>query len=179
MEIDKLNNLEIGKLNELQKYFYDQMSSFIQELDVQYIDANKTFFKVKRIKSRYALELKITSKKLSEIDIDICVEPKEAIIYLNGWHEEIPYEGDSFAEFYGKLKRLLVFSLSENCKIIIYKSNNKPYKWSLYAFEENKWNLYSYTSLLIYNFFGRRTWEEKQSHIFKEAIYPKELFAPK
>lgn len=177
MEIKKLDVKQIEKLNELQKYFYNQLNLFIYKLDEKYFDLVKTFYTIDCAKNKNILQIKITSKDTLWISINIYIEPKEVFIDFDGWHEDIQYDGSFLTEFYEKFKRLLIFALSESCKLIIYKSNDKPYKWSLYAFEENKWKFYSWTGSLIYNFFGKKTKIEKQSHIFKEATYPKELFA--
>lgn len=178
MEINKLSAQAMSGLNEAQKYFYEQFNSFIRELDSKYFDLDKTTCIANRIKNDYVIEFKITAKESSWINIDIYIWPDEIIIDLSGWQENIYYGEWSLIELYEKLRKLLIFSLSENCKLIIYKSKDKPYKWNLYAFEEGGWKLYSSIWSLIYNFLGSRRQEEKQSHIFKEASYPKELFEP-
>ncbi len=178
MEINKLDIREIEKLNELQKYFYEHLRSFIQRLDVKYFDSSRTFLKIDKRKGRYCLELMLVSKEILEIDVNVYINCKEITFYLDGWHENIMHDGISVAEFYERFEKLLLFGLSKSCKIVVNKSNGKPYKWSLYALENEHWKFYSMTGLLLYNFFGKRTKEEKQSNIFNEAIYPKELFQP-
>lgn len=176
MDINILNSQEPENLNKLQKYFYEHSLMFLRNLDEGYFDLSESFYRINKIEDKLELELRLVSKNKSEINITIYINSEQLIVFVNGWSGNILYKDIPIIEFYDDLEKFLVFALSDCCKIVTYKSNNKPYKWVLYAFEENTWRAYSSTRLLIYNFFGKRTKEEKQSKLFKGVTYPKDFF---
>lgn len=176
MEINKLKPEEIQKLNESQKEFYRQFDSFIEGLESEPFDIDKSKYEIFCSRKKCDLVLKIVPKNNLWAEIILYIKPKEIYICLDGWHENIEYQEFSFSKVVENIKKLIIFMLSASCKLIIFKSNNKPYKWSLYGLENGNWKICSSTGPLFYNFFGKKNWEEKQIIIFKEVAYPNELF---
>lgn len=178
MEIKCLDPQSEKKLKETQQYFYQQLNGLVKDLDAKYFDITKSFFHLLSIKNESVLRVKIIPKEISWFDIEINITLKEIIIYLDGWHENFRFNESSYKETSFYLNKFIIFVLSESCKLEIYESNKKPFKWILCGFEQNRWKTYSLTGLLFYNYFGRRSKVEKQSHMLKETLYPKELFSP-
>lgn len=176
MEIRKLNSQKIKELNEWQKKIYHQINLFMGGIELSYFDLDTSGFDISCSKTRCDLFLRIVPKNNSCLEIFLYAKPDEIYISLDGWHENLQYKQNSFDDFVKNIEKFLVFILSESCKLVIFKSNNKPYKWNLYGLENDEWKFYSSTGLLFYNFFGKRNQEEKQFRIFKNAVYPKELF---
>lgn len=176
MEIKKLEPQEIEKLNEWQKKFYFQLNLFIDELESRHFDVNKTKYELPCPKKKCDLLLKLVTKNNPLLEICLYIKANEIFVSLDGWHENLEYDKVYFDKFFANIKRLLIFILSESCKLVIFKSDNKPYKWNLYGLENNSWKFYSSIGLLFYNFLGKKSREEKQVGIFKQAPYPKELF---
>ena len=179
MEIKELESQEIEKLNEWQKDFYSRLNLFIDELESKYFDVDKSKYEVSCSKKRCDLLLRLVTKNNSLPEIRLYIQSSEIYVCLDGWHENLEYDKVNFDMFFENIKKLLIFMLSESCKLVIFKSNNKPYKWNLYGLENSSWKFYSSTGLLFHNLFGRRSREEKQLNVFKQAVYPKELFAGK
>lgn len=175
MRINKLEQSVIEKLNEHQKYFYVNLLSFIQELDCNHFSEIEILAK-KDKKCNYFIEFNLLVKNRQEIDVTIHIDYSQIIIDLAGWHENINFQRYSKDDLFQTIKSFLVFALSKNCKIIIYKSNNFAYKWDLYALENNSWRFYSTTRLFIYNFFGKKTMKEKVSSLFQDSVIPKDFF---
>ncbi len=121
------------------------------------------------------MRLKLTPKRQSDPVVDVYIHRKRSVIHIDGWHEEFEHK-NSIVEAYNSLEKLLKFALSKSCKILITKANGKAYKWDLYSFENGEWKFYSTTGLLIYNYFGKRTKEEKASALFEEGFYPRDIF---
>ncbi|OGW93597.1 MAG: hypothetical protein A3K16_06320 [Omnitrophica bacterium RIFCSPLOWO2_01_FULL_45_24] len=178
MVINELRGQPLDRLTATQRFFYERSREFTVKLDGSYLADDETFYAISDGKNSI-LELKLTPRNTSEITVDIYVSPKEVTVWLDGWHEDIEFTDSLMKEQYEKIEKLVMFALSKQCKIIIYKAAGKAYKWKLYAFENGNWKFYSMAASLVYNFLGHRTTEEKQSRVFNEAVYPAELFAPK
>lgn len=105
----------------------------------------------------------ITIKKAEQNGFDVTVGMDNDMIYLytdcgyhDHWHLD-QFQGTETAleTVFGLVRDLL----SENMRIKVMLSNNKPYRWLLQAKEkeEDRWLVESSTGLLLWNYFGRRS----------------------
>ncbi len=102
----------------------------------------------------------IIFKKNSDDGFDILVGcHNNNYIYLDtgiGYHDH--FEAfEKFEEILIEVMGLVRDLLTQKMRIIEILSNNKPRKWLLQIFEEDKWKTEYVTGTLFWNIFGKRT----------------------
>ena len=101
----------------------------------------------------------IIFKKNTVEGFDITVSSDKKFIYMftdRGYHKqfEIIYPlSETLTNVMGIVRDLL----SKNMRIREYLTNKKPYKWTLEYFEDNQWKAEGSTTLIFWNYFGKKS----------------------
>lgn len=169
MKIISIDDFDINlkKLHEKQRIVCEFLLDFFKEIENGYKECNVSFL---RTENNLEAKLYFAPFNVESYEIAIYVSNVAVLIELNGWHEHFYYDKlDSVGVFLKDLKNFLIFILSDACKLLIFKSDNRPYKWNLMFIKENK--LISSTGLFFYNFFGKKSVLEKKAALFKDSSF--------
>ncbi|TCI01128.1 hypothetical protein EZV61_19150 [Corallincola luteus] len=100
-------------------------------------------------------------RKLNDSGFDVTVGVDSGSVYLftdrgynNHWHlEYFSSEEQALETVFEQVRKLL----NGHMRIRELRSNNKPYKWVLEVFHAGKWRNEAMSSLLFWNWFGKRS----------------------
>jgi len=123
-----------------------------------FVNANP---KILELNHDWESDLKITFKKEDDNGFDITVEDDGSNISIetdNGYHDHIEIdrfesEEEALLQIFGLVRDLL----SNNMRIKVIMKNEKPTKWILEYFEDQKWEEESVMGLFTLNIFGKKT----------------------
>lgn len=111
----------------------------------------------------------IIFKKNTDEGFDITVSYATNFIYMftdRGYHKQfeiVDTLGETLNDIMGMVRDLL----SKNMRIREYLTNKKPYKWNLEYFEDKQWKIAGSTTLMFWNYFGK-----KSEQIYSNDILP-------
>lgn len=167
MRIISIDNFDVDvkRLNEKQRTVCEFLLKFFEDIENGYKECTISFLK---IRNNLEVKLYFAPFNISSYEMTIYISDIAILIELDGWHENFYYDKvNLIGNFLKELRDFLIFVLSDACKLLIFKSNNKSYKWNLLSTKENK--LISSTGLLFYNFFGKKSVLEKKVTLFKNC----------
>jgi hypothetical protein len=152
------DKIDKSKINGLQLLFLAEIKKYIESTeDIKYN------YEPVVTKKHYSYKVEIKPDHANSYAVTAHIDPWEITIIFNGEHHHFTPSAD-YENSDGKACEAAIKFvdglLHGNCKLVINKANEKPYRWTFYCRDFGTWRLISTGGTLWFNFFGRRSKEE-------------------
>jgi hypothetical protein len=150
--------IDKSKLNKLQLLFLEEIKEYIRSTK-----RIKHYCEPVVDKKHYSYKAEIRPDHPGSYAVTAHVDPWEITIIFGGAHHHFTPDGEFDHSDNKAVEAALAFVddlLHGEYKLVINKSNGKPYRWTFYFKFHDTWRFFSTTWIFWFNYFGHRSKEE-------------------
>ena len=123
------------------------------------IDGDHIF--IDRYETSPRVRFEYLAEQETEFSVSLVVDVNTYQLAVDAWHEEFACEGDVLSVSTKVIEQLETL-FDGRIRLQVWYAGKSPYKWELmHDYQQDQWESLSITSLLFYNYFGRKRIEVK------------------